>query len=242
MRENIKMRSFLLLFITIFSCKTWAEINLQSHEFSFEYGLAYHTLRGEQKDNASKGRLTSPQYPYWSGGYTKRLGRNFGLRAFGGVQFVRFDEPEFGTLKNERQVLNQFGLELISKTSALSKTTLFLMQQDHPLYYAKGPSEFEVIKRSFLQSGAQFSIGQRRRIGMLWGMALKGFFIFPTKGGNLATEAGAGAEAQARLGWVGPLGTLYQIKGFYEVTSAPNAEVTFTHEILGYCLLISHSF
>lgn len=234
------MNIFLLILIIPLSCL--ADINLETHDISVEYGLGYHTLKGEQKSNNSTGRLVSLQNPYWIAAYTLRTGNKFAIRFFGGTHLVRFDEPAFGTLKNENQVLNQYGIEFINKTSPNAKTGFFFMLQDHPLYFAKTPTDFEVLKKSFYQAGIHFSMGQRRRIGLLWGIGIKGYTIFPTTGGNITTEAGVGAEAYARLGWVGPFGTLYQVKGMYLATTAPNADVQFTHEFLGYCLQVSHSF
>lgn len=230
---------FLFIFIPLIS---FAEINVETHDISVEYGLGYHTLTGIQKSNDSKGRLVSLQNPYWLAGYTLRTGAKFAIRVFGGMHFVRFEEPAFGTLKNEDQVLNQFGLEVIKKTSPNVKISAFLMQEDHPLYFAKTSSDFQVLKKSFYHSGMHFSVGQRRRIGLLWGAGIKGYTIFPTEGGNVTTETGVGGEAYARLGWVGPFGTLYQFKGLYQVTTAPNSEVEFTHDFLGYCFQVSHSF
>jgi hypothetical protein len=158
------------------------------------------------------------------------------------MHLVRFEEPAFGTLKNENQILNQFGLEIIKKISPSVKISAFFMQQDHPLYFAKTPTDFEVLKESFYQAGMHFSLGQRRRIGLLWGLGIKGYTLFPKTGGNVATEAGIGGEAYARLGWVGPFGTLYQMKGIYQITTAPNSDVEFTHDFLGYCFQVSHSF
>lgn len=218
------------------------DVNLESLELSGEYGLGFHTLKGEQKANNSKGQLTSEANPYWSGSITKRLGTNYGFRIFGGVQFVRFSEPAYATLKNENQILNQFGLEVLRKNSPLTRIGLFIMQQDHPLYFAKTATEFEVTKKSFVQSGIHLSMGQRRRIGLLWGMGIKGYALFPSAGGDVATEGGAGGEAYAKLGFVGPLGTLYNLKGFYQAATAPNADINFSHEVLGYCFSVTHSF
>ena len=190
----------ILVLLLFYSFSILAEINHETHDFSFEYGLGYHTLRGVQKDNNSKGTLTSSQNPYWLGSYTLRLGSNFGLKAFGGVHVVRFNEPKYGTLKDEDQLLNQFGLELIHKLSPLDKLGFFLMQQDHPLYYAKTPTDFEVVKKAFVQAGVHYSIGQRRRIGLLWGLGAKAYTIFPAQGGDVATEAGVGGEAETGQG------------------------------------------
>ena len=232
----------LLFILSLFFSHAWSQVNIETHDFSFEYGLAYHTLKGEQKRNNTKGQLTSPQNPFYNAAYTFRTSTNTALKFFGGVQLVRFDSPLNAGLKNEDQVLNHFGLELITRTSPISKFGIFLMQQDHPLYFAKSPTELEVFKKSFAESGLHWSLGQRRRVGLLWGLGAKGFLIFPTKGGNASTESGVGAEGYGRLGWVGPLGTLFQVKGFYQATTAPNAEVSFTHEILGYCFLLSFSY
>lgn len=116
------------------------------------------------------------------------------------------------------------------------------MKQDHPLYRGIGPTTFEVFKLKFAQSGVHVQVGQRRRIGLLQGAGAKGYVLFPTKGGEVATESGVGVEAYARLGWVDPLGTLHQVKGFYQASTAPNAEVNFSHEILGYCYQVSISY
>ena len=56
------------------------------------------------------------------------------------------NEPAFGTVKNEDQALNQYGLELIHKTSLLSKISYFIMEQERPLYYAKGPTVYQISK------------------------------------------------------------------------------------------------
>ena len=232
----------ILVLLLFYSFSVLAELNHETHDFSFEYGLAYHTLSANQKINNSKGRLSSDQNPFWLAAYTYRLGKSFGIRFFGGVHLVRFNEPAYGTLKDENQVLNQFGLELILKTTPLAKWGLFLMQQDHPLYYAKTPTDFEVEKEEFIQGGIHYSLGQRRRIGLIWGLGIKAYSIFPAKGGSIETETGVGTEGHAQLGWVDWYGTIYQIKGFYQATTAPNSEVHFSHEVLGYCLQINHTF
>ncbi len=138
--------------------------------------------------------------------------------------------------------MNHFGLEVIKKTSPISKFGVFLQQQDQPVYFAETPTEFRVVRKSFVEGGVHYSLGQRRRIGLLWGTGVKAFSVFPTKGGNVTTEAGYGGEAYARLGWVGFLGALYQIKGFYHITSVPNADINFSHEILGYAFMVNYSF
>lgn len=236
-----------LLKITIFCLlisplQSFAEINVETHDFSFEYGLSYHTVKSKQKNNNTQGQLSSNQLPYWIGAYTLRLSQNFGVRTFGGIHVLRFEEPKYGNLVSEFDSLNHFGFELIWKTGPNTKLGFFGMQQDHPLYRAIGPSTFEVFKLKFAQSGFHFQIGQRRRIGMLWGLGLKAYALFPTRGGDVVTETGAGGEALARLGWVGPFGTLHQVKGFYQISTQPNAEVDFTHDILGYCYQVSYSF
>ena len=234
------MKLFLLILFIPLVC--FADINVETHDISAEYGLGFHSLTGVKKSNDSKGKFVSLQNPYWLAGYTLRVGDKWAIRLFGGMHFVRFEEPAFGTLKNEDQVLNQFGLEIIKKTSPLLKVGFFVMQEDHPLYFAKTPTDFEITKASFYKAGLHFALGQRRRVGLLWGLGLKGYSLFPKAGGDIATEAGVGGEAYARLGWVGPFGTLYQIKGLYQVTTAPNADIEFTHDFLGYCLQVSHSF
>lgn len=218
-------------------------MNIETHDFSFEYGHAYHVLQGEQKSNNSKGRLTSPQYPFWQGSYTLRLGRTWGLRVFGGIHFVRFDEPKGSEqLKSEKKELAHHGVELLNKTGPYSRLGLFFMQQDHPLYFTKAPDEFEVIKKHFYQGGLHWALGQRRRIGLIWGLGAKGYFIFPTEGGNITTEGGVGGEGYARLGWIGPFGTTYQAKAFYQGNTAPNADVNFTHELFGYSFQVNLTF
>lgn len=236
------MRFLLIIISTLFCFHSFAEVNLETHDFTFEYGLAYHTLKSEQKNNNTAGKLTSSQLPYWAASYTLRLGRNFGIKLFGGISTLEFNEPPRGTLETEFTSLTNMGGELLWKTGPNSKFGIFGMQQEHPLYKATGPSTFEVFKIKFAQAGVHWQVGQRRRIGLLWGAGLKLYALFPSKGGNVSTESGAGGEAYARLGWVGPLGTLHQIKGFYQGSSAPNAEVNFTHEVLGYCYQASISF
>lgn len=234
------MKIFFLLSLISFSAH--ANVNMETHDFSFEYGLAYHTLRGEQKSNNSKGRLTSSKNPFGNAAYTFRFSSNYGLKLFGGLQFVQFNEPKFGTLISETKLMNHYGMELLWKTSPIAKLGVFLMHQDHPLYFADSETDFKIVRRGFYQGGLHYQLGQRRRVGILWGLGAKVFTLFPTEGGNLTTEAGGGGEAYARIGWVGPLGALYQVKGFYQLASAPNAEVTFTHEVLGYSFLVSYSF
>ena len=219
-----------------------AEVNLENNELAFEYGFMYHTLNAKQKSNNSTGRLVTDQMPYYAAAYTLRVSQKTALRFFGGIQVAKFNEPKRGTIKNEDQIFNHFGLEILRKTGPNTKWGLFFMQQDHPVYFARTPTEFEVFKLSFAEAGVHYSLSQRRRIGLLWGLGFKAFTIFPTKGGDVVTEAGVGGEAYARLGWVGPLGTLYQLKGFTQTTTAPNSDTNFSHSILGYCLLISHSF
>ena len=235
------VKVFLLLFITFLN-HAWAEANLETHEFAFEYGFMYHTVEAEEKKNNTSGRLSTPQMPYYHASYAFRFSLKTALKFFGGIQIAKFEEPARGTLKSEDQVFNHFGLELVRKTGPNTKLGIFFMQQDHPVYFARTPVEFEMVKLRFGEAGLHLSIGQRRRIGLLWGLGAKGFTIFPTKGGNVATEAGVGGETYARLGWVGPLGTLYQVKGFAQGTTAPNSDTNFTHTILGYCLTLSHSF
>jgi hypothetical protein len=235
------MRLF-LVFTFFLSLPLAAQINLETHNFSFEYGLAYHTLRGTQRSNNTTGRLTTSQNPYWNASYAYRITSKFALQLYGGVQFIQFNEPKFGSLIAETRVLNNYGLEIMHKPGPNSKFGVFVMHQDHPLYFADSPTELRIVRGGFVQSGAHFQLSQRRRIGLLWGLGLKAFVLFPTEGGNIVTETGGGGEGYARLGWVGPLGALYQVKGFYQAATAPNAVVTFQHEVLGYCFMVSHSF
>lgn len=236
------MRILLLLLCYSFFPLVHAEVNIETQDFQFEYGLAYHTLRGRQQENDSEGRLTSPQFPYFLGAYTFRTTQNTALRLFGGVHTVRFDEPPLGSTISEKQALVQYGGEFIRKLGPIMKLGIFAMKQDHPLYVTARPNEFEVLRTSFAQAGAHVSFSQRRRIGLLWGIGAKGFALFPTKGGNFLTEFGGGGEAYARLGWVGPLGTMIHFKGSYQVSTAPNAEVIFSHEVLGYSVNVQYSF
>jgi hypothetical protein len=239
MRE---MKFLLLMCFSLLPLLAFAEVNIENHDVQFEYGLAYHTLKGKQNSNNSTGQLSSDQYPFWLGAYTFRTSQNSAIRMYGGVQFVRFNEPKFGTLIGEKQELVQYGLEFVKKLGPIMKFGIFGMKQDHPLYFAKDPTHFEVVRESFAQSGVHFSFSQRRRIGLLWGLGVKGYAMFPVHGGNVITEMGGGGEGYARLGWVGPLGTMYHIKGFYQVSSAPNAQAVFTHEVLGYSLNVQYSF
>jgi hypothetical protein len=236
------MKALLLPFIFL-ATAAHAEINIERFELSGEYGLAYHSLEGEQKSNNSKGKLTSPQYPYWNGALTTRISQNWGLRIFGGLQLVRFDEPA-GTqeLKSERKELINYGLEIITKTGPYSRLGYFIMQQERPLYFNKAPGDFEVIKTGFVQGGLSYTLHQRRRIGLLWGLGAKAYTLLPVDGGTILTEAGVGGETFARLGWIGPLGTSYLLKGFYQIATAPNADITFTHEVFGYGGQINYTF
>lgn len=233
-----------LIFLIFISFSAQSDINVETHDFQVEYGFTYHTLYGTQKSNNSEGRLTSPQFPYWSASYSYRFSNTWAIKFFGGIHFVRFDEPQQAdaTLKSENKVLNHHGIELIKKTGPFSKLGVFLMEQDRPLYFAKTPEKFEVVDRPFLQSGLHLALGQRRRIGLIWGLGAKGYVLFPSKGGNIVTESGYGGEGYARLGWIGPLGTTYQLKGYYQASTAPNAFVTFNHEQLGYCIQVNLTF
>lgn len=233
----------LLLTLLLLSSPALAEINIEKYELSGEYGLAYHSLEGEQKSNNSRGRLTSPQFPYWNGALTTRLSQNWGIKFFGGLQFVRFDEPP-GTeqLKSERKELLHYGIELITRTGPYSRIGYFLMQQERPLYFTKSPGEYEVIKEQFAQGGLSWTVHQRRRVGILWAIGVKGYALFPVEGGDIVTETGVGGEGFARLGFIGPLGTSYLIKGSYQIATAPNADVNFTHEILSYGVQINFTF
>lgn len=227
----------------LLSFSALAEIDSERFELSGEYGLAYHSLVGEQKSNGSKGRLTSPQYPYWNGWITTRLTQNWGLRFFGGIQFVRFDDPVGAEqLTNERKELFNYGVEVIKKLGPYSRIGYFFMQQERPLYFNKAPGEFEVTKAKFAQSGISLTLHQRRRLGLLWGLGVKGYALLPVDGGDVTTEAGAGGEGFARLGWLGPFGTSYLLKGFYQYAAAPNADVTFTHEVFGYGAQVNFTF
>lgn len=231
------------VFLLLFTSQAFAEINLDSQQLSIEYGTSFHTVNGKQKENSSSGRLTSNKMPFLNGAWTIALGNTWALQLFGGAQFIRFnDPPGTFTLKKEDVVLAHYGLELKKKISAIAKFGVFSRFQDHPLYFAKTPTEVEIFNNRFLESGIHYELSQRRRIGLLWGIGAKGFVIFPSKGGNVTTESGAGGEAYGRLGWVGPFGTQYQIKGFYQYTTAPNAEITFEHENLGYSLIVSYSY
>ena len=219
-----------------------AEVNIEKHDLQFEYGLAYHTLRGKQQANGSTGRLSSPQYPYWLGSYSLRFSQATAIKFFGGVHFVKFDEPKFGNVISEKQELVQYGFEIMRKFGPVMKLGFFGMKQDHPLYFAQDPTHFKVVRESFAQTGIHLLLSQRRRIGLLWGLGLKGYALFPVTGGNVVTETGGGGEGYARLGWVGPLGTMYHLKGSYQISSAPNAKATFTHEVLAYSLNVQFSF
>ena len=236
------MRIVLLLLTFSLIPFAYAEVNIETQDLQFEYGLAYHTLRGRQEANETKGRLTSHLYPYFLGSYTFRASQASALRLFGGVHTVQFDEPPFGTTISEKQALVQYGVEFIRKLGPIMKLGIFGMKQDHPLYVTVRPDVFEVIRTSFAQTGMHLSFSQRRRIGLLWGLGAKAYALFPTKGGSFLTETGGGGEGYARLGWVGPLGTSIHFKGFYQVSTAPNAEVTFSHEVLGYSVTVQYSF
>jgi hypothetical protein len=236
------MRFFLILLSFSFFPLAYAEVDIETQDLQFEYGMAYHTLRGKQESNKSTGRLTSPQFPYFLGAYTFRATQKTAFRLFGGAHFVRFDEPPAGTTISEKQALVQYGVEMIRKLGPIMKLGIFGMKQDHPLYVTTEPNVYEVIRASFAQAGVHVSWSQRRRIGLLWGIGAKGYVLFPTKGGSFLTETGGGAEGYARLGWVGPLGTMIHLKGSYQVSTAPNAEVIFTHEVLSYSLTVQYSF
>ncbi len=108
------MRLFLLLLF--FSLPAFAEINLDTQQFSVEYGTSFHTLNGERTDNGSQARLKTNQMPYLNGSYTFAMGDSWGVQFFGGAQFLSFNEPAGPfTLKNEEVVLSNYGVELQKK-------------------------------------------------------------------------------------------------------------------------------
>lgn len=233
----------ILLFLLLLPVAAFAEINIEKYELSGEYGLAYHTLKGKQKSNNTTGQLTSPQYPFWTGAISTRLGQNWGIKAFGGIHLVRFDEPPGrSAITNDNLQLLHYGLEFFRKTGTNSRLGYFAMQQERPLYYTKSPTQYQVLKEQFAQMGLSWTLHQRRRVGILWALGVKGYTLFPVKGGDVITESGVGGEAFARIGFIGPLGTSYLLKGFYQAATAPNADVNFTHEILGYSLTVNLTF
>lgn len=232
----------ILIFLSLFLTKTHAQVNLEKHDFSFEYGLMFHTLEAREKNRNSSGKLTTNQMPYYNLSYSLRLPRDFGLKIFGGLQVLRYEEPAGVVVKKEDQVLNEFGLELMKRMNTYSRLGIFFRHQDQNVYYAKDVAEFEVEKIPFIHSGLGLSLGQRRRVGLLWGVGGEGYLIFPSRGGEVATELGHGGKVFARLGFATSLGTLYQFKASQMVTSAPNARVSFTHSIAALSLMVSHQF
>ena len=55
------MNFFLIFLLIPLTC--FADLNVETHDISVEYGLGYHTLTGVQKSNNSKGKLVSLQNP-----------------------------------------------------------------------------------------------------------------------------------------------------------------------------------
>jgi hypothetical protein len=230
------------MFSFLFLSKLHAQVNLDRHDFSFEYGLMFHTLEAQEKNRNSQGKLTTNQMPYYHLSYTLRLQNDFGIKFFGGLQILRYEEPAGVVLKKEDQVLNEYGLEILKRLNPYFRTGVFFRHQEQNVYFARDVGEFEVEKIPFLHSGMSFSFGHRRRVGLLWGLGGEGYVIFPSKGGEVATELGHGGKVFARLGFATSLGTLYQFKASQMITSAPNAQVSFTHSITAYSLLVSHQF
>lgn len=93
------MRFLIQIIFFLFSLPLLAQVNLETHDFNLEYGLSYHSLYAVQKANGTSGRLTSSQNPYWQGSYTLRLGQLWGVRLFGGVQFLQFNDPQGGSMR-----------------------------------------------------------------------------------------------------------------------------------------------
>lgn len=233
---------FLYILPFFFLTQLHAQVNLEKHDFTFEYGFMFHTLKAKEENRNSTGKLTTNQMPYYNFSYALRLPRDFGFKVFGGIQVLRYEEPTGVVVKKEDQVLNEFGLELMKRFNPYFRLGTFFRLQEQNVYTARDFGEFEVEKISFLQSGLSFSLGHRRRVGLLWGIGGEGFVIFPSKGGRVATELGHGGELFARLGFATARGTLYQIKATEMVTSAPNARVSFTHSISAYSVMVSHQF
>ncbi len=231
-----------ILILLLISCSAWAQRNQESRDFSFEYGVTQQALQASEKVSDTSVKLTSNQDPYWLASFSFKFTRNFALKLFGGINLVKFNKSVDANLTERDQILNQFGLEIFKKSKGMARNGFFVMQQDHPQYIVLGPTDFAVTKKSFLQAGWHFSLGQRRRIGFLWGLGIKAFAMAPVKGGNIATEGGAGGEGYARLGWVGPFGLLYQLKGTYQSATTPNSDSKFTHDILSYCLQVNLTF
>lgn len=231
-----------LIFSLLFLSKGHAQVNLNRHDFTFEYGLMFHTLEAQEKNRNTRSKITTNQMPYYAFSYAFRLGEDFGLRLFGGIQVLRYEEPTGIVLKKEDQVLNEFGLEIMKRLNPYLRFGPFFRQQDQNVYYAKDIGEFELEKIAFLHSGFGVSLGHRRRVGLLWGVGGEGYLIFPAKRGEVATELGHGGKLFGRLGFASSLGTIYQFKVSQMLTAAPNAQVSFSHSITAYSLMISHQF
>jgi hypothetical protein len=202
----------------------------------------FHNLRAKEENRNSTGKLVTNQMPYYNLSYSLRLPRDFGLKFFGGIQVLRYEEPAGVVVKKEDQVLNEFGLELMKRFNPYFRFGTFFRFQEQNVYFARDFGEFEIEKIPFMQSGLSFSLGHRRRVGLLWGVGGEGGVIFPSKGGRVTTELGHGGRLFARLGFATAHGTLYQFKATEMVTSAPNARVSFTHSISAYSLMVSYQF
>lgn len=236
------LKIFILLFFSSFPGLLMAEVDMHSTELSLEYGFSYLSVEGLEKSNNTKGRLTTNQFPYLNSSLMQRVNNKLGIKFNFGMQFTQFTKSPNFALENQNLLLLRYGLETFYKLGPYSRIGFFLDEQERPLYFANSPTDITLFKRKFVQPGVNYGLTQRRRVGLLWGLNGKFFLMTPSSGGDIATETGAGAEVAARLGFVGPLGTLYQIRGFYNYATAPNALVSFTQEELGYGILIQHTW
>lgn len=240
---HASMKALVLLIFITFSTSALAVVdNKDTLEVSAEYGFAYHTLHASQKSNGSEARFTSSQNPFFQGSFTAKFATDWQWRINGGVQYVQYNDPEGGSIVGEKTALTNYGLELVHRLGPYLRIVYFGRNQDQTIYKTNSPNVYEIVRVPFGQGGFKIALAQRRRIGFLWAVGAGTFLMLPTKGGDVVTEGGYGAEAYARLGFVGFGGILYQIKGAYNMAQAPNAEVTFVHEVLSYSLIVSYPF
>lgn len=231
-----------MIILVSFSECVFAEADTNRHQLSAEYGLSYHDVTGQEKNNGSKGIITSQMSPYWKGTWTHRLFRSFGYRLSFKTQLVEFDKPDDVELKKRKQTFLTGEFALLWQQNPYLQNSIFYRQQERMIYRAQAPTQFEVLKRPFAQPGFGMNWGNRRRIGFLIGLNIEAFAMLPTKSESIVTGLGYGYGGSLRMGWISARGIVTTIKGFYDQGISPNSTIDFTHTEVGYSLTTTLSF
>lgn len=231
----------MIIFVGL-SRQAFAEADIKRLQLSAEYGLSYHDVAGHEKDNDSKGIITSQMSPYWKGMWTHRILRNLAYRLSFKTQLVEFSKPDDVALKKRKQTFLTGEFALLWQQNPYLQNSIFYRQQERMIYRAQSPTQFEVLKRPFAQPGFGMNWGNRRRIGFLIGLSLEAFAMLPTKSESIVTGLGYGYGGNLRMGWISARGLVTTIKGFYDQGVSPNSTIDFTHTEIGYSLTTTYSF